>query len=166
MKANISRKKSGFWYPENTWNTPKKRPNCTYPSKSLNVLFFVWTWIEYCGFEIDFILGPTPKKICILSLYHHCKFAHQGTVYTPKHRQQSHFSVHLDFMIWTTLKSPNKWNIFSGPLYLLQFTQNPDIFLATSQSNCTTCQQSASCPHRRYQGQSRAWRRYSQPQGG
>ena len=61
MKANISRKKSGFWYPENTWNTPKKRPNCTYPSKSLNVLFFVWTWIEYCGFEIDFILSPIQK---------------------------------------------------------------------------------------------------------
>ena len=52
-----------------------------------------------------------------MSSYHHCKFAHLGTLHPVVHRQQSHFLVHLDIMIWTILKSPNIFSAPSPPVY-------------------------------------------------
>ena len=51
--------------------------------------------------------------------YHHFNFAHfclWAYIYGPhpNRQQQSHFSVHLDIMIWTILKSPK--HFFGPPL--------------------------------------------------
>ena len=49
--------------------------------------------LNIVGLKSVLYLVPPPKKICILSLYHHCKFAHQGTLHPQAPTTEPLFST-------------------------------------------------------------------------